>query len=126
MVKQAVTFLSVGELKGAGLAASTGVGTVNLFIISALLSGMNADTGSGEWQLASGLLSEIDVDSEEWQLAVVLLSEMDVGGNKWQRASGLLNRINVGGYEWQLALALPSEETLAATSGNSHWVCSAK
>jgi len=68
----------------------------------------------------------MDVDSEEWQLAVVLLSGMDVGGNEWQRALGLLNGINVGGDEWQLALGLPSEETLAATSANSHWVCSAE
>ena len=45
--------------------------------------GNDADTGSGEWQLALGLLSGMDVDSGEWQLAVVLLSGMNVGGDEW-------------------------------------------
>jgi hypothetical protein len=47
------------------------------------------DTGSGEWQLALGLLSGMDVDSGDWQLALALLSEInaDTGSGERKKCS---------------------------------------
>ena len=47
--------------------------------------------GSGEWQLASSLVSLMSGGSGEWQLASGWISRMNDGSSEWQVASSLLS-----------------------------------